>query len=111
MGNVSDNRNLESVEFAFALPNRQRIEESLRRMLVSAIPGIDHSGFRHARYGVRCSRGTVPDNHTVCRHRIKGPGGVDQRFALGNAAARCCDIDDVGRKTLAGDLKGCPRSR
>ena len=55
MGDVADNRHLESVQFAFVLPDGQRIEQCLSRMFVRSIAGIDDARFRQARYSVRRS--------------------------------------------------------
>ena len=53
---VADDRDLQTVEPAFALTNRQRVEQGLRRMLVSAVAAVDDARLGHARDRVRRAR-------------------------------------------------------
>lgn len=83
---IADDSDLEIVQARLALTDRERIEQSLCRMFVSAITAIDDrsSGERGQRLW-SAGRG-VPDNDTIRRHCIQRSRRIDQRFAFRYAA-------------------------
>jgi hypothetical protein len=67
---------------AFAPADRQRVEQSLRRMFVLPVAGIDHRAAHHGRDLGGCAIGFVPDHHHVRPHRVQRMGGIGEAFAL-----------------------------
>jgi hypothetical protein len=63
--NVADDRDLQSGDTSFVLAYCQRVEQRLRRMLVSAVSRIDYCRCDNARNLVWCSRRGMPDDDRV----------------------------------------------
>src|SRR5262245_12250894 len=85
---IADDRDLEIVQSRLALTNRERIEQRLRRMFVSAVAGIDDRGFCKRSQSLWSTGRGVPDNDAVRSHRIQRFRSIDQRFALRYTARR-----------------------
>ena len=87
------------------LPDRERVDQSLGRMLVHAVPGIDDAG-PHRR-AARC-----PAPADACRRTIMS-GDIASRLrsvfgqglALRNARSAGRDVHGVGAEPLLGDLE------
>ena len=79
---VAENRDVPAFEAAFAVADRERVEQGLRGMLVRAIARVEHRNFEalgdeFGRAG-RC----VADHDAVGAHGFDGADRVDERFAL-----------------------------
>src|SRR5688572_11808921 len=86
MHDISHDRDLESVQAAFALSNGQGIEQRLCGMLMGSIPAVDDASPGHARDGLRRAGRTVSYDNAVRGHGIQGPCRVDESFSFGDAA-------------------------
>ncbi len=111
VGDVADDRDPQPRDFSESFANRVKIEQPLRRMLVRAVAGVDDAATDRARQQRGGPRRRVADHDHVDAHRLNVAGGVDQRFALADAAPLLGEIDDVGRQTRRGEGKARARSR
>ena len=108
---VADNRNLQSLERFLVLQDREGIEQSLGRMLVHAVAGIDDGNVEVLRHQVRRARGGMANHDGVRAHRAQRVAGVEQRFALLDARSRGLHQGGDGAQRLGGDLERRPRAR
>src|ERR1043166_4463101 len=67
------------------LADRHRIEQSLRRMLIRTVAGIDDGGLRDFCQLMRNTRGRMPHHDTVRGHCVEIERRVDECFALAQA--------------------------
>ena len=65
-----------------AVANGQRVEQSLRGMLVRAVAGVDYRNFQMPSHKIRGAGRGVSHHETIRLHGIQVVGGVEQRFAL-----------------------------
>jgi len=82
MLNVAENRDVEIGDSAFAVANRQGVEQSLRRMFVRPIPSVDHGNIQMPGHKVRSARSRMPYDQTIGLHGIQCVHGVQERFAF-----------------------------
>src|SRR6516165_6428941 len=82
MEDIADDGGLEPLQGFFALENRQRIEQSLRRMLMHSIAGVDDRDIEMHGHQVRRSRRWMPHDNAVRAHGAQRVSGIDYRFAL-----------------------------
>ena len=102
---VADDGHREAVEAALALANGERVEQRLRRVLVGAVAGVDDRAVDARGEEVRRpGRGMAHDDR-VGPHRVEVARRVEQRLALGDAAGRDGETDDVGAHAFGGDLE------
>ena len=94
--NVSEDRDVQSVDTAFAIANRQRVEESLRRMLVRAVARIQHGNFEAPGNELGGARGSVANHDSVRAHGFERPDGVNQRFTFFQARRFGLEVHCVG---------------
>ena len=110
---VADDDHPATLDVAEPLPQGQRVQQRLRRVLVSAVAGIDHrrSTVRGGRPVGEPLRGTgcrVADDQRIGAGGAQGQRGVAQRFTFAHRRSRSADVDHVGAHPLAGDLEGHP---
>ena len=84
---VADDDDASTVDVSEPLPDGQRVQQRLRRMLVGAVAGVDHrrttvSRGRPVGKAVRRTRRGVPDDQCVGAGGPQGKCGVAQRFAF-----------------------------
>ena len=117
MQHVADDRDGQVAKVLLVVPDREEIEQALRRMRVAAVAGIHDVDVRAAhpvqvrgdemrRAGLRMAN----DEH-VGVHRDEIVDGVEQRLALARRRDADVEVDDVGRQPLGGDLERRARPR
>jgi hypothetical protein len=102
---IAADRDDETAEPAFAAPDRQRVEQGLGGMLVTAVAGIDDGAVDL--FGQQLNRarfGMTHDQH-VGMHRIQRHRRVDQRLALAHRAHIDRHVDHIGAEPLAGQFE------
>ena len=80
--NIAQNRDVPAFELPFAIANRERVEQSLRRMFMRAVARIHHRNFQALGHEFRSARRGVSDHDSIGTHRFERANGVNQRFAL-----------------------------
>ena len=93
------------------VPDRQRIEQRLGRVLVTAVTRVEHRAIHLVRDQPDRPRAAVADHDRIGAHRVERHRGVDQRFALLHARLRGVHVDDIGAEPLARDLERQQRAR
>ncbi len=111
MRDVADQGDGESVDVPAMLLDRQHVQQTLRRMIVGAIAGIDHTAIKFAGQQVWRPGCAVPRDNPVDAHRFDGLRGVDKRFALGDAAAGAAEFDGIGTQSFGGERETVARPR
>ncbi len=82
---VADDRDGQAVETTEPTPDGERVEQRLGRMLMGAVPGVDHAAAHPPGKPARSPAGRVPAHHRVRAHRLEGERGVLEAFSLGDA--------------------------
>src|SRR6266545_1854941 len=108
MKDVAADAHAAAVQIAEVIAQREKIEQTLSRMLVRSISCIYHVRFDSLGEKVCGARRAVANDHHVDSHRFEVSRGVDQRFALQHARPGRGDIHGVGRQPLFGELEGDP---
>ena len=107
---VADDRDLESCERPFVLPDREGVEQRLGGVLVGAVPGVDHARIEALRQHVGGTSVGAANDDQIGLHRLQVERRIDQRLALGERRSRDREVDVVGRQPLLGDLEARPRA-
>ncbi len=79
---VSKNRDMQAVQFSFAVANGQRVEQGLGRMFVRAVARVYHGNPEPLRNKFRSTRRTVANHDSVGPHGFERPESIEQRFAF-----------------------------
>src|SRR6267142_1311025 len=79
---IAENRDVQTLDRAQPVANRQRIEQPLRRMFVRAVACIDHWDVQMLCYEIRSARGRMPHHQAIRLHRVKRVNGIEQRLAF-----------------------------
>lgn len=91
------------------LANREDIQQSLCRVLVRAVSGVDHSSLEMFREQVRSSRTAMSHDNKVDSHRLNVPRGIDEGLTFGNAAARSGEVDGISAQAFGREAEARPR--
>ena len=102
VSDVSQDGDIQIVQRAFAVANGQSVQETLRRMLMRAISGIDHGNFQMAGDKIRRSGGGVSHDETIRFHGVQIVCRVEKRFALFEAGSFGLQVHGVGAKARGG---------
>src|SRR5690554_1249081 len=88
----------------------ERVEQSLRGVLMGAITRVDDPGIDPARIRKHSGRTgcAVAHDHGVCPHRGERLRGVLQALPLRHTGTFCAEVDDVGTQPLCRSLEGDP---
>ena len=111
MSDIADDRDGQPFEPAELFPDREHIEQRLRRMFVETVARVDHRALEPRGQELRRARAGVADDDDIALHGLDVPGRIEQRLPLDHAAGRGRDVDHVGRKPLARKFEGRPRPR
>ena len=117
MQNVTDDGHREPAELMLVVADREQIQESLRRVRVTSIAGVDDVDVRALprrqmlRDEMRRAALAVADDEHVGVHRDQVVDGIEQGLALTRRRDADVDIDDIGRQALGGDFKRRTRPR
>ena len=82
MVDIADDRDLQALERFLVLQDGEGIEQSLRRMLVHAVAGIDDGNVEVLRHQVRRARTGMANDDGVRAHRAQRVAGIEQGFAF-----------------------------
>ena len=108
---VTDDRQLQAADAALVIPDRQRIEECLRGMLMHAVARVDDP--RATAPGQQLTgtgRGVAQHDH-VGSHRLQAQRRIHQRLALHDARRRGRNTQRVGAQSLLRDFERHPSPR
>src|SRR5579862_7587699 len=100
--NVAEDGDVPAFEFAFAVADGERVEQSLGGVLVGAVAGVEHGDFQALGDEFGGAGGGVADHDAVGAHGFEGADGVDQRFALFQAGGFGLQGHGVGAETGSG---------
>src|SRR5262249_35422245 len=81
------------------------VKQSLSRMFVSAVAGIDNAASDMLGQQVRRPGDRMAHHHEVHALGFDVLGGVDERLAFTDAGGAGREVDGVGRETLGGQAK------
>ena len=109
--NVAEDHHLAAAQRAEVFLHREGVEQALGRVLVGAVPRVDHWNVENPRKVERRAGGGVADHDHVGLQRLDVFGRVAQGFALRGAAAGGVEGDNVGAQPLGGHVEGHPRPR
>ena len=74
---------MEVVDLTSFLPDRVQVEQTLSRVFMRAVAGVDHARFQSLRQKLRCAGGTVAQDENVGVERLEIARGVLECFAFG----------------------------
>ena len=113
MQDVADQRDSQAGDAVAMLSDREDVEQSLRRMLVSSVSRIEHARLEQLRQQMRRAGGAVSHDDLIDSHRFDVLSGVVKRLALRQAAGRGGEVDGVGTQTFGCEaearLRACRR--
>ncbi len=102
--NVAENRDVPTVEAAFAIADGERVEQGLRGMLVRAIACVEHGNFEALGDEFGRAGTAVADHDAVRSHGFDGADRIDQGFALFQAGGFRLESHRIGAE--AGGSRG-----
>src|SRR6266850_371821 len=108
---IAENRDVQTLDRAQPVANRQRIEQPLRRMFVRAVACIDHWDVQMLCYEIRSARGRMPHHQAIRLHRVKRVNGIEQRFAFLKAGRFRLQIHGVRTQSRSRGAKADTRAR
>ncbi len=82
MSNVAEDSDIEAGERTFAVTDGQRVEQALRRMLVSAVAGVDDGNVEMARHKIRGAGSSVAHDQAIGLHGVERVDGVEEGLTL-----------------------------
>ena len=106
---VADDRHTQPFEASEPLPHRVEVEQGLCRVLVRAVPGVQHVTPDPLRQLERRAGRGVADHDRVRPHRLQRERRVLQGLALRHAGPARGEVDHVRRQSLRRELEGDPR--
>ena len=80
VGNIADNAHTQTVKRTESFFQRIHVQQCLRRMLMTAIPGIEHSRLNNTSQKVRSAHRVVPYHDHINFHRFYVSGSIFQRL-------------------------------
>jgi hypothetical protein len=89
-----------------AAANGERVEQSLGRVLVAAVAGVEDRAIDLVGDQPHGARAHMADDDHIGAHRVQRHCRVDERLALLHARLGCVHVDDIGPEPLPGDLEG-----
>ena len=94
-----------ALDIAAPLPDGQRVEQRLRRMLMPAVARVEHRAVHLVGDQLHRARTAMADDDHVGAHGVQRDGGVDQRLALLHARLGGVHVDDIRAQSLARDFE------
>ena len=108
---VAKNRDMQAVQFSFAVADGQRVEQGLGRMFVRAVTCVHHRNAETLGDEFRRARGTVANHDSVGAHGFEGPKRIEQRLALLQAGRFGLQIHGVRAQAGCGGGEADARTR
>ena len=105
MRDIAANRDGQPGDPPLVAADGQRIQQRLGRVLMRAVPGIDHRRIHLLRQQRRRAGAVVAHHQQVAIHRIQGRRRVQQGLALGDRRAGDRHVDHIGAEPLARQLE------
>ena len=103
---IADDRDRLAFEGAEALAHRQEVEETLRRVFVRSVAGVDDRAVLEVvGQETRRAGAAVSNDDGVDAHREDVLGGVDKRFPFREAARRGGKLDHIGPEATTGETE------
>src|ERR1700676_402698 len=109
--NIAKNGDVEIADAAFAVANRERVQQALRRMLVRSVAGVDHRNIQMPGDKVGSAGSGVAQDQTIRLHGIQRVHGVQQRLAFFQAGRFRLQVHGVRAKSRGGRAKAEARAR
>ena len=82
MQDIAEDGDVEILDGAQAVSNRQRIQQALRRMFVGAVAGVHHRNVQMPRNVMRRAGSRVPHHQAIRLHGVEIEDRVEERLAL-----------------------------
>ena len=102
---ITADRDGEAAQPVLAAADRQRVEQRLRRVLVTAVAGIDDGAIDLLRQQLHGARFGMAHHQHIGMHRVQRHRRVDQGLAFAHRRSLHRHVDDIGAEPLAGDLE------
>ncbi len=109
MEDIAADRHDESFDAPLVTANGERIEERLRRMLVTAVAGIDHRAIHLLGQQLDRAGRMVAYHEDVGAHGVQRHRRVDQGLAFLHRGGRDRHVHHVGAEPFSGELEGALR--
>src|SRR5580692_7266732 len=88
MKNIADDGGLQALQRLLMLQDRERIEQSLRRMLVHAVSRVNDGDVEMLCHQVRRASRWMPHNDAIGAHGPQRVSRIEYGFAFLNAGSR-----------------------
>ena len=105
MQDIAADRHDQPGNLALLLPDGQRIEQPLRRVLMLPVARVEHRAIDFVGDQLHRAAALVADHDRIGVHRVQRHRRIDQRFALFYRALRDVHIDHVGPQPLSRQLE------
>ncbi len=111
MRNIPEDRYIQVTQRALAVANRQRVQQSLRRMFVRAIARIHHGNLQMSRNEIRGTGGRMAHHKAIGLHGVQIVRGVQQCLTLFQARGFGLQIHGVRAQPRSSGAKTKARAR
>ncbi len=111
MRDVAEDGDIQIVEGSLAIANGEGIEQTLRRVLVRAVPRVDHGDFQVAGDKIGGARRRMAHYKAIRLHRIEIVRSVEKSFTFLEAGSFSLKIHGVRAETRGGGAETQPRAR
>ena len=111
MEDITHDRDVNALEPAEGVADREEVEQRLSRVLVLAVPGVDHVSICQPCHELGRSDRRVANHDHVRVVRAQRQRGVLERLTLVDGRARRAQGHGVGRQALRGEFEARQRPR
>jgi len=109
MENIPGDKNPQTLERIFKLPDGEGIEQSLSRMLMRAIASVENMGPAEGADKMGSAGRSMPDDDRIWIHRLEVQHRILQALSFNDRAGKPNKIDDVGAQSFGRHFKRAPR--
>ena len=106
MQNVAADRHDKPLNAPLVAADRQGVEQRLRGVLMTAIPGVDHAARDLSRQKMHGAGMLMAHHDYVGPHRVQRYRRINKSLALAHRRSGDRHVHDVGAKPLARQLEG-----
>src|SRR5882762_9221086 len=93
--NIAQNGNVQAFDFSSPFTDGKGVQQSLGRVFVGTVPGVDNTRVEHARQKVRRPRSAMTHDDEIGIQRLEVAGRVFERLAFLERGRFGSEIDDV----------------